>query len=206
VRVLAEIPARPEPGLRPGALRRSELEAYGGLLAELAGARSILLAGDAPGRQEGALALATAAAAAGRRAALVECDLSRPRLAESLGLASAPGLREYLLGEAEAERILKPVALAGPGAAGATEALVCVVAGRPGGDAPALLGSDRFRHALRGLRDAHELLVIDGPPAAIDPTPLIAAAAEADATLAWIESGATVPSLPVEATGAVVQA
>lgn len=206
MRVLAEIPARSSPDLRPGTLRRADLEAYSGLLEELAGARAVLLAGEAPGRHEGALGLATAAAAVGRRTALLECDLAQPSLADALGLASAPGLREYLLGQAEAEEILKPVALAGPGSAAARDALVCVVAGRPGGDAPALLGSERFRHALRSLRDAYELLVIDGPPATLGEEATIAAAAAADAVLAWAETASTVPELPVEATGVVVQA
>jgi Mrp family chromosome partitioning ATPase len=203
--VLAEIPAR-SPGLRPGTLRRGDLEAYRVLLDELAGARAVVVAGEAPERRGGALGLATAAAAAGRRTALLECDLAQPSLADTLGLANAPGLREYLRGQADAERILKPVALAGPGSGAAKDALVCVVAGRPGEDAPALLGSERFRHAVRSLRDAYELLVIDGPPAALGEEATIAAAAEADAVLAWAEGPGAVPSLPVEATGLVIQA
>jgi succinoglycan biosynthesis transport protein ExoP len=204
VRVLAEIPAR-SAGLRPGTLRRGDVEAYGGLLEQLGGARAVLLAGDAPGRREGALCLAAAAAATGTRTALLECELARPALADALGLAGAPGLREYLRGEAEAERILKPVALAGPGSAAARDALVCVVAGRSGDDAATLLGSERFRHVLRSLRDAYELLVVDWPSTATGTEPLIAAAAEADAVVAWVERAAPEPQLPVAATGLVVQ-
>lgn len=204
MRVLAEIPARPSE-LRSGTLRRGDLEAYRGLLDELAGARAVLVVGEAPARSEGALGLATAAAAAGRRTALLECDLAQPSLANALGLASAPGLREYLSGQAEAERILKPVALAGPGSAAARDALVCVVAGRRGDDAAALLGSERFRHALGSLRDAYELLVVDGPPVALGEGATLAAAAEADAVLAWADTASTVPELPVEPVGVVVQ-
>lgn len=206
MRVLAEIPARAGAGLRPGTLRRSELEAYGGLLEQLGGARAVLVTGEEPARHEGALGLAAAAAAAGRRVALLECDLSRPRLADSLGLAIAPGLREYLLGEAEAERILKPVALAGPGSAAAREALVCVVGGRPGEGAAVLLGSERFGHALRSLREAHELLVVDGPPAALGEEATLAAAAEVDAAIAWAARAGAAPDLPLEVAGLVVQA
>lgn len=205
MKILAEIPARP-PGLRPGTLRRGDLEAYRRLLEELAKARAVVVVGEAPDRREGAIGLAAAAAAAGRRVALLECDLDQPSLAGALGLASAPGLREYLRGDAEAEAILKPVALAGPGSGDARDALVCVVAGRPGADAAALLGSERFRHAVRSLRDAYELLVIDGPPAALGEEATIAAAAEADAVLAWAKGPGGAPSLPVEATGLVIQA
>jgi Mrp family chromosome partitioning ATPase len=205
VRVLAEIPARSSPGLRPGTLRRGDLDAYAGLLERLGGARAVLVIGDAPGRHEGALALATAAAAAGTRTALLECELSQPTLADSLDLANAPGLHEYLLGEAEPERILKPVVLAGPGSADAGDALVCVVAGRLGGEAAVLLASERCRHALRGLRDSYELLVIDGPSSQVGSAPLVSVASEADAVIVWVEGATQPPELPVAVTGLVVQ-
>jgi Mrp family chromosome partitioning ATPase len=205
VKVLAEIPARTSPGLRAGTLRRSDLEAYGALLKRLGGARAVLVAGDA-GRWNGAVGLAAAAAAAGIRTALLECELSEPALAEALGLAIAPGLHEYLRGAVDAQRILKPVALAGPGSAGVSEPLVCVVGGRPSSDAAALLGSERFRHAAASLRDAYELLVIVAPSSAPDdPAPLAAAAAEAEAVLAWARRAGAAPSLPVPVTGLVIQ-
>jgi Mrp family chromosome partitioning ATPase len=121
VKVLAEIPPRPSPDLRTGTLRRGDLEAFGGLLEELRGARVVLIAGEVPGRREASVGLAAAAAAVGTRTALLECDLVEPGLADALGLATAPGLHEYLLEKVEAEGILKPVVLAGPGSAEATE-------------------------------------------------------------------------------------
>lgn len=205
MRVLAEIPARSSTDLRPGTLRRSELDAYGGLLRELAGARAVLIAGEGAAGQAGAVGLAAAAAATGTRTALLECELTAPSLAEALGLASAPGLHEYLRGSAESERILKPVVLAGPGSAAATEPLVCVVGGRPAADAATLLDSDRFRHTLASLRDAYELLVVVAPAPEPDPGSLVAVAAEVDAILAWTERGAGSPRLPVSVSGLVVQ-
>jgi Mrp family chromosome partitioning ATPase len=206
VRVLAEIPPRTSPDLRAGTLRRCDLEAYGRLREKLGGARSVLVAGHDAGRWDGAVGLAAAAAAAGIRTALLECELAEPALAEALGLAAAPGLHEYLRGTVDAQRILKPVALAGPGSARASEPLVCVVGGRPSPDASVLLGSERFRHAAASLRDAYELLVIVAPSFAPDePGPLASAAAEADAVLAWINRAGTAPSLPVRVTGLVVQ-
>jgi polysaccharide biosynthesis transport protein len=202
VKVLAEIPRRSSPDLRPGTLRRRELEAYTGLLGELGGVRTVLVTGDVPGRQAGAVGLATAAAAAGSRTALLECDLARPALADALGLAGAPGLREYLLGEALAEEILKPVVLAGPGSDAATDALVCVVAGRASDEAAALLDSERLARALAGLGETYELVVIDAPSAVSG----AAAFAAADAVVVWAERDAPPPDLPVAATGLVVQA
>jgi Mrp family chromosome partitioning ATPase len=206
VRVLAEIPPRTSPELRAGTLRRCDLEAYGDLLDGLGGARAVLVAGYGAGRWDGAVGLAAAAAAGGTRTALLECELAEPALAEALGLSIAPGLHEYLRGAADAQRILKPVALAGPGSARASEPLVCVVGGRPGSEAAALLGSERFRHAAANLRDAYELLVIVAPSlAAGDPSPLAAVAAEADAVIAWVDGAGSPPSLPVPVTGLVVQ-
>jgi Mrp family chromosome partitioning ATPase len=204
VRVLAEIPARSSSELRTGTLRRADLAAYGALLEELSPARSVLLTGEAPGKREAAAGLAAAATAAGTRTALLECELTEPGLAEALGLAAAPGLHEYLRGIADSGEILKPVALAGPGSAGASEPLVCVVAGRPAADGAVLLDSERFRHAVAGLQDAYELLVIDGPPPG-RVAELLATMTVAEVTLIWAERGTPPPSLPGPVAGLVVQ-
>lgn len=204
MKILAEIPPPSSPDLRTGTLRRSDLEAFGGLLGELNGRRSVLITGEATGRRRASAGLAAAAAAAGTRTALLECDLAEPGLAEALGLASAPGLHEYLRGVAESEAILKPVALGGPGSAGAIDPLVCIVAGRPAADAAALLASERFRHATLGLRDAYGLLVIDGPPPGRE-AELLAAMAVADATIAWVTRPESRPSLPAPVDGLLVQ-
>ncbi len=203
MRVLAEIPPRPSPELRTGTLRRSDLEAFGGLLEELGDARVVVVAGDGSRRLEASAGLAAAAAAAGTRTALVECDLAEPRLADALGLAQVPGLHEYLRGTAESDSILKPVVLAGPGSAEATEPLVCVVAGRPVAEAGALLTSDRLRPAIEGLRSAYELVVIDGPPLR-DESGLAAVSALADSTLACL--GPSDPrSFSTSVSGVVIQ-
>lgn len=202
MRVLAEIPAAAA-GLRPGTLRRRDLDAYARLLEQLGDARLVLVSGPAPGRHGGALSLAAAGAAGGRDAVLVECELAEPRLAEGLGLASAPGLGEYLRGEVPAERLLKPVALAGPGSQAAIQALVCIVAGRPEPNPVSLLGSERMRHTLASLREAYELVVLDGPGP--DSAALAAVADSADAVLAWTADGEA-PPLPATASGLVVEA
>jgi polysaccharide biosynthesis transport protein len=205
VKVLAEIPARSSSELRTGTLRRADLAVYGSLLEELRPARSVLVTGEAPGRRGAAAGLAAAAAATGIRTALLECELAEPGLAEALGLAVAPGLHEYLRGTADSEAILKPVALAGPGSAEASDPLVCVVAGRPADDGAVLLDSERFRHAVSGLENAYELLVIDGPPPG-RVAELLATMAVAEVTLVWSERGTPAPSLPGPAAGLVVQA
>jgi Mrp family chromosome partitioning ATPase len=205
VRVLAEIPAQEDGPLRPGTLRRRDLEAFDVLLEELRGHRAVLAIGEPARRRAVAVGLATAAAAAGARTALLECDLVNPSLAEALGLAAAPGLREYLSGEADAGSILEPLALAGPGSEAAAEPLVCVVAGRPSPDGPGLLESEAFRHAAAKLRSAYELLVLEGPSADGEPGALAAVAAVADATLACVGREEPPPSSSPPLAGLVVQ-
>jgi Mrp family chromosome partitioning ATPase len=204
VKVLAEIPARSSPDLRTGTLRRGDLTAFGELLEKLGGARVVLMVGDGAGRRQAAAGLATAAAAAGTRTALLECDLGDPGLADALGLAQAPGLHEFLRGGAKVGEILKPVVLAGPGSVAATEPLVCVVAGRPAADGPALLASDDFRRAIEGLRASYELLVIDGPAPA-DEYALQPLLGFIDATLACVPVGEIRRKFPLPVTGLVVQ-
>ena len=204
MKVLGEIPALGPTDLRAGTLRRCDQEAFGGLLAELDGARTVLVTGDRVRKRMTAAGLAAAAAAGGTRTALLECDLAEPTLAEALGLATEPGLREHLRGEVDADRILQPVALAGPGSAAALEPLVCVVAGRPAAEGPALLGSDAFSRATAGLRDAYELVVVEGPPAPTDDGSLEPLAARADATLVCVGRSDRVRGLPVPVTGIVV--
>ncbi|HET6571264.1 MAG TPA: hypothetical protein VFG58_07235 [Solirubrobacterales bacterium] len=204
MKVLAEIPARDAPELRTGSLRRGDLEAYGGLLEELAGAGCVLAAGHEPPTARGvAVGLAATAAARGSRVALVECALADPGLADALGLATAPGLHEHLRGGADSAAILKPVVLAGPGSADATAPLVCVVAGRPSADGAQLLASDAFARALAGLREAYELVVIDGPPLR-DENSLRPLLSLADATIACL--GPEEPrGLPISVDGVVIQ-
>jgi Mrp family chromosome partitioning ATPase len=205
VKTLGEIPAPAASPLRPGTLRRSDQQAFERLLAQLNGVGVAMVTGERQHKRAASAGLASAAAASGRRTALLECDLAEPTLAGDLGVAVAPGLREYLRDEVEATRILRSLVLAGPGLASAREPLVCVVAGRRDEDGEALLASDGFRQAIAGLRDAHELVVVEGPPSSAAPGALLAAAGRADATLLCLGSGEDVPALPVELAGVIRQ-
>jgi Mrp family chromosome partitioning ATPase len=211
--VLAEI-SGPAPGAaRAWSLRRADLEALAKLRSALEGRRVVLVTGDEG--LAGAVALAGAASAAGRRTALLECDLVRPQLAAGLGLAATPGLHEYLRWEATAAEILQPLVLAGPAARGATDPLVCVVAGRRAADPATLINLESFRHAVGKLASAYDLVVLHGPTLDSGYGSLEALAARADALIAAVpaatvsgrpgrELRAALRKLPVEAVGAVV--
>lgn len=202
--VLAEISGGPPEGAGPGALRRADMDAYEALLGRLDGARTVLVAAEREEWGSAAIGLATTAVAAGRRTVLIECDLARPRLAGTLGLATAPGVGEYLRGEAEARELLKPVVLAGPAAGGASEPLVCVVAGRPVDDAGSLLASDRLRRALIEIAAAYELAVIAGPSLGGDPSPAILRP-HVDSAIACVARARRRRKPPLPVTGLLVR-
>lgn len=201
-RVLAEVPRRESAPGRPGGLGRAELKVYAGLAAELAAAGSVFLTG--PARTGAALGLAAAAAADGRRVALLECDLAEPTLAGALGLADRPGLHEYLRDEADANRILQPLVLAGPASGRATEPLTCIVGGEPEARPVALLDSERCDHAIERLRRAYDQLVIAGPALEEDADSLRALGEHVAVTLVCGERRQLPKRLPIEATGAVL--
>lgn len=200
--LLASVPAPKSDTPRLGALGRAELDACAQLATALAGSRAVLATG--PARSAVALGLAAAATADGRRVALLECDLASPALAGLLGLSAAPGLREYLCGEAEASEILQPLVLAGPASGRATEPLACIVAGEPEPEPAALLDSDRCIHATGKLRRAYDLLVIDGPPVGPGSGPLRALADQVDATIVCGERSAISKRLPIPVAGLVL--
>jgi Mrp family chromosome partitioning ATPase len=202
--VLAAISAAAPPGeARAGRLRRADYEALVSLLNALPGSRAVLLTGAEEGKSAAAVGLATVATAAGRRTALLECDLSTPRLAGDLGLAAAPGLHEYLRREASAPQILQSLILAGPASGGAVAPLTCVVAGAPTPDGPALLASDDFAHAVSKLRNAYDLVVVDGPTLGRDEGSLVEVARRVDTTLACV-AGSKAPRKPPVAVAGLV--
>jgi Mrp family chromosome partitioning ATPase len=205
--VLAEI-AGPADGSRAWSLRRRDFDALGEVLSPLLEQRVAALVGEGDEPAIAATALASAAAASGGRAILVECDLARPRLAAQIGLAPSPGLHEYLRWEAEPADVLQPVALAGPAAAAGGQ-LVCVCGGRPATKAETLLGLQSFSHVVVKLRSAYELVVLLAPPVLAEPAACHAVAAQADAAIAGLPAASSrairsaVRRLPPPALGAI---
>lgn len=147
----------------------------------------------AEGKSTVSLSLASAAALAGQRVLLLECDLRKPSLARRLNVPREPGLTEYLNGNASPSDILRVVPLSEPrqlevaagsqngGAAAARgkrapEAnVICVTAGGPVANAPELLQSQRFKDMLAKVSRAYDLVIMDGSPllAVADPLELV---------------------------------
>jgi Mrp family chromosome partitioning ATPase len=187
--VLAEV-SGPSEGTRSWSLRKSDLAGLAQALPRLEGQQVVLVTGDAEAAVVAAIALASAAVAGGRRTILVECDLTKPKLAAHLGLAAAPGVHEYLRWEAEPGDVLQPLALGGPAATGASEPLVCICGGRPASKTETLLNLQSFAHMVEKLRHAYELVVLTGPPVEEEPATCEAAACQADAMVAALPTTA----------------
>src|SRR5581483_4174628 len=107
------------------------------------------------GKSTVAARLAIAYAQTGKRTLLVECDFRRPVLADRFGLERAPGMTDYLTGNAEPHAILQratiPTALhSSNGNTAQVELqgagnLVCITAGSTVPLPAELLASDTFR-------------------------------------------------------------
>jgi receptor protein-tyrosine kinase len=188
--VLAEIAGPPE-GTRAWSLPRRDFEALGAVLPQLAEHRVLAVTGEGEEPAIAAIALASAAAAFGRRTMLVECDLARPRLAAHVGLDPGPGLHEYLRWEAEPADVLQPVAMTGSASAGSSGQLVCVCAGRPATETGSLLGLQSFSHVVEKLRSGYEIVLLLAPPVRGEPGPALAVAGQADAVVAGLPADQT---------------
>jgi receptor protein-tyrosine kinase len=209
--VLAEI-AGPAEGTRAWSLRRGDFEALGAVLPRLTGHRVVAVTGEGEESVVAAVALASAAAASGRRTILVECDLARPRLAAQVGLDPIPGLHEYLRWEAEPADVLRPVAMTGRESAGMEGQLVCICGGEPASEAEALLGLQSFSHVVEKLRSGYELVLLLAPPVLAEPGACRVVASRADAVIASLagdpsrELRKAVNRLPEPALGAIAVA
>lgn len=127
---------------------------------EDAGARSILFVGGMPesGTTSVVANLAVVAAAAGRRVALVDGNLRRPRIAEIFGLdPDEPGLGDVICGEASIESVMQA----------SQEGIQVVTAGSPGNRTFERLDSEHLRTVVEGLLKHVDVVFVDGPPAVV---------------------------------------
>jgi Mrp family chromosome partitioning ATPase len=148
------------------------------------------------GKTTVALFTAFAAAAAGRRTVLIECDLRRPVLADRTRIRPAPGVSDFVTGTAQMTDILQTVPFTDPvgrnGAAQETAAtaqdsltkrmfqheLTCITAGSRTDYATQMIESREFRELVDKLRSSYDVVVLDTPPLlpVVDTLELIGAA------------------------------
>ena len=135
--------------------------------------------------------LAACATRRGRRVALVDCDLRRPRIAAIFGLEDeGPGLATVLAGAAPIENAIRP----GP------ERLALVPAGEAHDDPGGLFAGDGLRRALDALRERFDEIYLDLPPA-LPFADAMAAAGAADGVVVVVRNAETRAELVEEAVG-----
>jgi capsular exopolysaccharide synthesis family protein len=118
------------------------------------------------GKSTVAACLAMANAGSGKRTLLVECDLRRRVLAGRFGLAEAPGLSDYLAGNATPSNVLQLVPIPGVETAngGMAPSLVCITAGSAPPRPADILSSERFADFIDKVSRAYDRVIIDCPP------------------------------------------
>jgi capsular exopolysaccharide synthesis family protein len=123
------------------------------------------------GKSTVAAGLATAAALAGRRTLLVECDLRRPVFADRFDIAATPGLSDWAIGNAEPAEVIQQLATdrrngQPEDAAEASEgqALTVISAGSFSPGPAELLASPRFSEFVEQVGSVYDLVVLDCAP------------------------------------------
>jgi succinoglycan biosynthesis transport protein ExoP len=100
-------------------------------------------------------------AVAGRRTLLVECDLRRPVLATRFGVDRAPGLSDYLGGEAKPKDVLRSVNVHGREA---VDVLPLIPAGENTFQPTEMIGSKKFKAFLDQTTRAYDIVIFDSAP------------------------------------------
>lgn len=121
-------------------------------------------------------------ARAGRRVAVVCCDLRRPRLHEFFGLSNAVGFTSVLLGEATIDQALQPV----PG----VERLSVLASGPLPPNPSELLATRLTSDLLARLREKGYTVIVDCPPV-LPVTDALVLSPEVDAVLLVAVAGTT---------------
>jgi capsular exopolysaccharide synthesis family protein len=119
------------------------------------------------GKSTTAVNLATAMAMDGKRVILVDADLRRPNVHKLLGLPSAPGFSEVLVGMAQLEDVIQNTDV---------ENLRVITAGPIPPNPAELLGSHAFADVVEQLEKMADVVMFDTPPCMPVTDPLIVAA------------------------------
>ncbi|HYM31364.1 MAG TPA: polysaccharide biosynthesis tyrosine autokinase [Candidatus Cybelea sp.] len=119
--------------------------------------KTVLVTSSLPGEGKSgtALSLARAAAKAGQRTIIIDCDLRHPTLHVNLGVANKAGVVEAVSGIAKLEDVVEIDERSG-----------ChfMTAGTNAPSPTDLLGSEAMRRMLARLKEVYDLVIVDTPP------------------------------------------
>jgi capsular exopolysaccharide synthesis family protein len=121
------------------------------------GARSVLVTSTGPGEGKTVVSgnLAIALAHAGQRTLVVDADMRRPRLHETLDRSQEPGLSNVLVGETSLNDAIRVTSV---------PQLSVLTAGHIPPNPAELLGSKKFAELFAELKRRYEWIVFDVPP------------------------------------------
>lgn len=133
------------------------------------------------GKSTTTLNLAIAFAEAGRRVALIDGDLRRPKVAQYLGMEDAVGLSNVLAGQVNVDEVLQRW--------GRRELYVLASGSTPPNPSE-LLGSRNMAALLERMRETYDVVLVDTPPL-LPVTDAAVLAAAADGAVLVVRSGKT---------------
>lgn len=107
------------------------------------------------GKSTTAINLAVALADAGKRVALIDADLRKPKVAEYLGIEGGAGLTDVLIGRARVADVMMPWG---------KRSLYVLPAGRIPPNPSELLGSKQMGQLLEALGREFDVVLCDAPP------------------------------------------
>jgi capsular exopolysaccharide synthesis family protein len=121
------------------------------------GSRTLVITSTGPGEGKTTFSanLAISLAQTGQKVLLIDGDMRKPKLQEAFGVAQEPGLSNLLVGTAKASDCVRKTRSAG---------LWVLPAGKIPPNPAELLGSQRFRDFLAGLKEHFDWVILDSPP------------------------------------------
>lgn len=124
---------------------------------EMDGGHTYVITSSIPteGKSTTSINLAIALADSGKRVALLDTDLRKPKVAEYLGIEGGTGLTDVLIGRARVADVLLPWG---------NRSLYVLPAGKIPPNPSELLGSERMQKLLEALGQEFDVVLCDAPP------------------------------------------
>lgn len=124
---------------------------------EMDGGQTFVITSSIPseGKSTTTLNLALALADSGKRVALIDTDLRKPKVAQYLGIEGGTGLTDVLIGRARVADVLLPWG---------ARSLYVLPAGKIPPNPSELLGSPRMQKLLDALANEFDVVLCDAPP------------------------------------------